>query len=168
MSTSIVVYAEASEETSPGHMVIGQETTDDERSYFGYRFDPASLPNEYRPPEQWRNYLFVHAVPGKIVDETAYVSHLFSVSARTYYTKRAECVTRIESQLPPRQEWDPHAWYSFNPDDAHPERVLPEQICYNCVKWAIIIGNRLVEGFLTPVHQGRIKRILEQLQKPAS
>lgn len=166
---SIVVYAEASEAANPGHMVVGQEPTELDPSYFGFRFDPADLPEEYRPAKQWRNYLFSHAVPGKIVDETAYLNHLFSVSARTYYVKRAECDTPIESRVPPRQEWEPHAWYSFNPDNPHPERPDPEhQLCYNCVKWAVIIANSLVEGFLEPVHQGRLKRILEQLQKQPS
>jgi hypothetical protein len=166
---SIVVYAEASEGANPGHMVVGQEPTGDNPCYFGFRFDPADLPEEYRPADQWRNYLFRHAVPGKIVDETAYVTYLLGARARTYYEKRAECNIPIESCLPPRQEWEPHAWYSFNPDEPHPERPHPEhQLCYNCVKWAIIMGNRLVEGFLTPVPQGRLKRILEQLQKQPS
>src|SRR5712692_10495852 len=84
---SIVVYAEASAGTNPGHMVIGQEPIGGVPGYFGYRFDPADLPEEYRLPEQWRNYLFDNAIRGKIVDETAYVSHLLSLgeSARTYY-----------------------------------------------------------------------------------
>lgn len=158
---SIVVYAEASAGTNPGHMVVGQEPTGGAPCYVGYRFDPADLPEESRPPEMWRDYLFSHAIPGKIVDETDYVGHLLKVSARTYCEKRAECDIAIESRLPPRQEWEPHAWYSFNPDDPHPGR----QPCYNCIKWAIIIANSLVEGFLVPVHQGRLKRVLEQLQK---
>jgi hypothetical protein len=160
---SIVVYAEASAGTYPGHMVVGQEPIGGVPGYFGYRFDPAYLPKEYRPQEQWRNYLLDHAIPGKIVDETAYVSHLLLLgeSARIYYEKRAECDIPIESRLPSRDDWEPHAWYSFNPDNPHPDR----QPCYNCVKWAIIIANSLVEGFLVPVHQGRLKRLLEQLQK---
>lgn len=159
----IVIYAEASEGTNPGHMVIGQEPNEGFPSYFGYRFDPADLPEEFRPPEQWSSYLFDNAIRGKIVDETAYMSHLLSLgeSARTYYSKRAECVIPIESRLPPRDDWEPHAWYSFNPDNPHPDR----QPCYNCVKWAIIIANSLVEGFLVPVHQGRLSRVLGQLQK---
>jgi len=163
---SIVVYAEASAGTNPGHMVIGQEPIGGVRGYFGYRFDPADLPEEYRLPEQWRNYLFDNAIRGKIVDETAYVSHLLSLGegARTYYEKRAECAIPIESRLPSRDDWEPHAWYSFNPDNLHPDR----QPCYNCVKWAIIIANSLVEGFLVPVPQGRLKRVLEQLRRQLS
>ena len=158
---SIVVYAEARAGTNPGHMVVGQEPTEGASSYFGFRFDPADLPDEFRPAEKWRDYLFGHAIPGKIVDETNYVSHLLRISARTYYEKRAECDIPIESQLPPRQDWEPHAWYSFNPDDPHNGR----QPCYNCVKWAIIIANGLVEGFLPVIRQGRLKRVLAYLQK---
>lgn len=157
---SIVVYAEASAGVNPGHMVLGQEQPSALR-YFGYRFDPADLPAEHRPPEQWRSYLFEHAVPGKIVDETEYVSYLLQIGARTYYEKRAECDTPIESRLPTRQEWEPHAWYSFNPDNEYPD----QQPCYNCVKWAIVIANDLVTGFLPLIPQGRLKRVLEHLQK---
>jgi hypothetical protein len=145
-------------------MVLGQEPTADASSYFGYRFDPADLPDDHRQPEQWRDYLFAHAVRGKIVDETAYVHHLFMVSARTYYEKRAECDTSLETRLPPREEWEPHAWYSFNPDNPYPD----QQPCYNCVKWAIVIANGLVESFLPPIPQGRLKRVLEHLQKRSS
>ncbi|MBI1914762.1 MAG: hypothetical protein HYS12_08500 [Planctomycetes bacterium] len=160
---SIVVYAEASSGTNPGHMVVGQEPSGGAPCYFGYRFDLADLPKEYRPQEKWRDYLFTYAIPGKIVDETAYVSHLLALgeTARTYYEKRAECGIPIESRLPPRQEWEPHAWYSLNPDDPRPG----QEPCYNCVKWGITIANSLVECFLPSVRQGRLKLILEHLQK---
>lgn len=161
---SIVVYAEASKGAYPGHLVVGQEPTEGVPRYFGYRFDPADLPEEHRSPEQWRKYLFANAVPGKIVDETAYVSHLLGVNARTYYEKRAECALSIESGLPPRHEWEPHAWYSFNPDDPHPGR----EPCYNCVKWGIIIANSLIESFLPSVPQGRLKLVLKHLHKRLS
>jgi hypothetical protein len=176
---NLVVYAEASSETYPGHMVVGQEpsrgqdvnktASEGQSCYFGYRFDPADLPESHRKPEKWRDYLFKHAVPGSIVDETAYVSYLIRVCRRTYHEKRAECIILIESQLPPRQKWAPHAWYSFSPDATNLEREpcphLDGQPCYNCVKWAILISNCIVEGFLTPVEDGRLKRVLTQLVK---
>jgi hypothetical protein len=158
---SIVVYAEASSGSNPGHMVVGEEPADAGRSYFGYRFDPADLPEEFRASERWRDYLFEHAVPGKIVDETAYVNMLLAIGAREYYEKRAECAIPIESKLPPREEWNPHGWYSFNPDNPRPGK----EPCFNCVKWAIIIANSLVENFLPAVRQGRLKLILKHLQK---
>src|SRR5260370_37805577 len=158
---SLVVYAEASAGSYPGHMVIGQEPAGRGARYFGFRFDPADLPDECRPQDQWRKFLLPHAVPGKIVHETAYVAHLLQADARTYYEKRANCDTPIASRLPPRNEWQPHAWYSFRPDDSRPG----QEPCYNCVKWAIIVANSLVAGFLVPVDQGRLKRTLAQLQK---
>lgn len=142
-------------------MVVGQEPTGAAPRYFGYRFDPADLPEEYRQQQKWQDYLLSNAVPGMIVDETDYVAYLFLVSARTYYEKRAECDMPIETRLPPSEEWHPHAWYSFNPDDPHPA----QQPCYNCVKWAIMIANSLVEGFLPSVPQGRLMLVLEHLQK---
>jgi hypothetical protein len=158
---SIVVYAEASAGTNPGHMVVGQEPSGGTPSYFGFRFDPVDLPIEFRPAEKWPIYLLENAVPGRIVDETEYVGYLIGLSARIYYEKRAECDIPIESRLPARTEWELHAWYSFNPDNPHTER----QPCYNCVKWAIMIANSCVEGFLPQVHQGRLKRALKYLQR---
>src|SRR5262249_9525327 len=105
---SIVVYAEESAGTYPGHMVVGEEPPGGVPAYFGFRFDPADLPAEYRRPEQWRAYLLAHAVPGKIVDETRYVENLLRLGARTYYEKRAACEIPIESGLPPRHQWEPH------------------------------------------------------------
>jgi hypothetical protein len=161
---AMVIYAEASAGTYPGHMVVGQEPPRAVASYFGYRFDPADLPPTHQPPEKWRDYLFKEAVQGRIVDETNYVAHLIKTGARTYYEKRAECDVPIESRLPPRHEWAPHGWYSFNPDDPHPGR----QPCYNCVKWGVIIANSLVHDLLPRVHQGRLKLVLAHLRKRVS
>ncbi len=95
---NIVVYAEASAGSYPGHMVVGQEQIGSAPGYFGFRFDPLDLPDEFRAQEKWRHYLIDHAIPGKIVNETAYVSHLLSMgeSARIFYGKHAECDTPIE------------------------------------------------------------------------
>lgn len=161
---TLVVYAEASAGDYPGHMVVGQEDQSEPPRYFGYRFDPADLPEAYRPPERWREYLFNNAVPGTITDESRYVSLLLRDQARSFYEKRAVCDIPIESRLPPRPNWENYAWYSFNPDDQGPER----QPCYNCVKWSVEVANGLVKDFLVQVPQGRLKRILEQLEKRSS
>lgn len=158
---SLVVYAEASARTHPGHMVVGEESVGGSPAFFGFRFDPADLPTDYRPSEKWREYLYAHAVPGQIVDETTYVAHLLGRAGRTYYEKRADCDLSIESRLPPRDDWVPHGWYSFNPDDPHPGR----QPCFNCVRWAIMIANGLVPDFLPEVPQGRLMAILTHLHK---
>jgi len=157
---SLVVYAEASHESNPGHMVVGEEWEKEEPSYFGFRFDPATLPEEFRPPAQWREYLLSNKTPGLIVDESRYVRHLLTAAARSYREKRGEVKTRIETQIPPRNEWQPHAEYSFNPDDFHDVKTS----CYNCVTWATGIANRLIPGFLPSVRQGRIKLVLELLR----
>ena len=90
----IVVYANASGGTYPGHMVIGEETANGESSYFGYRFDVADLPAEYRNAARWREYLFTHTVPGNIVDETAYVYSFLQEEGGTYYTKGPSVTSR--------------------------------------------------------------------------
>jgi hypothetical protein len=53
---TLIVYAEASDGAYPGHMVIGQESETGEVRFYGFRFDPVDLPEEYRTPEKWRNY----------------------------------------------------------------------------------------------------------------
>ena len=160
---TLVVYAEPSREAYPGHMVVGEESDSREFRYFGYRFDPASLPTEYRPPARWRDYLVANKIPGLIVEESRYVRHLQEASGRAYWEKRAESSTSLESYLPPRDEWQPHAYYSFNPDDFSTEE-LP---CYNCVTWATTIANRLIVGFLPVVRQGRINLALGYLVQPS-
>jgi hypothetical protein len=156
----IVVYANVSAGAYPGHMVIGEEVDDGASSYFGYRFDVADLPLEYRNTARWREYLFTHTVPGNIVDESAYVRSLIRERGAAYYTKRAECDVSVLTILPAEDERRRHALYSFNPDDFHSDE-LP---CYNCVTWATQIGNLLVVGFLIPVRNGRVKEIILQLQ----
>jgi len=158
---SLVVYAEASAGAYPGHMVVGEEQPDGDARYFGFRFDPADLPEEFRAQKRWRDYLLAHAIPGQIVDETNYVARLLFTVDRGYFEKRADCNISIESRLPPRESWKPHAWYSFNPDDPHSEH----QPCYNCVTWAIMIANSIVDGFLPHVHQGRLMSILQHLSR---
>lgn len=157
---AIVVFANASSGAYPGHMVIGEESPAGEPGYYGYRFDPADLPIEYRNATRWRDYLFTNTVPGNIVDETEYILNVVFGTGGVYYTKRAECGASIVALLPDEKNRRPHALYSFNPDDFHTEA----KPCYNCVTWATRIGNLLVVGFLVPVRQGRVKEIVLQLQ----
>lgn len=156
----IVVYANASSGTYPGHIAIGEEPSEEKASYFGYRFEPDVLPPEFRAGSKWRDYLFTHTVPGNIVDESDYVEILAQDSGGRYYIKRAECAGRLMTVLPQEEDRRPHALYSFNPDDFHSEATP----CYNCVTWATKIGNALIIGFLVPVRQGRVKEIIHQLQ----
>ena len=155
---TFVVYAAASRGSYPGHMVIGQEGPGDACRYFGYRFDPATLPDDFQPQERWLNYLLDHAVPGMITDETEYITYLLAMSDAPFYYKRGECAVLVETKVPPNHEWEPHAWYSFNPDSLH-----HNQPCYNCVKWAIMIANQLVVNFLPTVPQSQVSRILPYL-----
>ena len=149
--------------SSPGHMILGQESPSGERRYFGYRFDPDDLPPEFQSPEKWRQYLFTNTVPGKIVDETAYVIHKLKLKAWTH-VKRIDWNSSVESELPPPEQWKPHAQYTFSPDDFPAE----QQPCYNCVKWAITIANKLIDSFLPAIDQWRIKNVLPHLQKTTS
>jgi hypothetical protein len=159
----VVIYARPSGVTDPGHMVVGQEGTEVHHSYFGFRFDPADMPEEFRSPERWRDWLFDHTIPGLIEDETDRT--VFALREGAYpLEKRAVCPTMILAHLPPQQEWRPHARYSFNPDDFHNEN----NPCYNCVTWATRIANQLVPGVLNPVRQGRVRLIVEQLKARAA
>ena len=56
-----------------------------------FHFDPVDLPRDYRDSEWWREYLFTHAIRGRIEDETNYVSHLLEVGTRSYHEKREAC-----------------------------------------------------------------------------
>lgn len=142
-----------------GHMVIGQERGAEETLHLGYRFDPDDLPDDLRSPARWPEYLFANTVPGTIIDESDYLHLLTATLGRIYYTKRVECTVSLETVIPAQTKWRAFATYSFNPDDFH---SAPSP-CYNCVTWATEVGNRVSAGFLTPVRQGRIKLMVEQL-----
>lgn len=159
----LVALVQPSAGVEPGHMVIGQESDTGTAKYFGFRFSPASLPTEFQSKDRWQEYLFAHKVPGNIHDERKYVRDLRSRCAGDIAEKRVKCDTPINSQIPPRKQWRHFASYSFRPDDFHSE----SDPCYNCVSWAVVIGNSLIEDFLTPVPQGRIKLILKLLRSPA-
>ena len=120
-------------------------------------------PISQRNIARFRNYLSSNAVRGKIVNKSSYTEYLLRRGDREFFEKRAACQITIESRLPEIEEWERHAWYSFNPDNAFPGK----QPCYNCVKWAIMIANSVADGFLTPVFQGRIKSVLSQLTRVA-
>lgn len=156
----LVALVEPSKGFRPGHMVIGQEADDGTAQFFGYRFSPASLPPEFQSPERWEEYLFSHKVPGNIHNEAKYVRDLRADSNRAAHAKRVPCETLIVTQIPARKKWRRFASYSFRPDDFHSE----SDPCYNCVTWAIMIGNGLVAEFLTAVRQGRIKLIIRQIR----
>jgi hypothetical protein len=155
---NLVVYLETSRGPNPGHIVIGEESRPGEGRYFGYRFNPLDLPEEFRPPVRWRDYLFDHTVPGGIVEDALFVDLLLA-SGDGGYVKRARDVEGLLELLPPPERWARIARYSFNPDD-HTTDAAP---CYNCVTWATMLANRLVAGFLSPVRQGRVKLIVLQL-----
>jgi hypothetical protein len=159
----LIALVEPSQGVEPGHMVIGQESEDGSSRYFGFRFNPASLPPEFQSAERWQEYLYSNKVPGNIHNEAKYVRDLRDDATRVALEKRSLCANLIETQIPPRNKWRLFASYSFRPDDFHSDA----DPCYNCVTWAIMIGNSMVEGFLKPVRQGRIKSIIKQIRSDA-
>jgi hypothetical protein len=50
----LLALVEPSKGLNPGHMVIGQGFDDGTSRYFGFRFDPTDLPEEYRDPKEPR------------------------------------------------------------------------------------------------------------------
>lgn len=156
----LVVYLNPSGGADPGHMVVGQEFPAP-AAYFGYRFNPLDLPDEFRPPGQWRKYLSKNHVPGHIVDESDYAEAMAAAGRVGYYQKRAECDRPIAGVVPPEETRKGYARYSFNPDDF----VKQGEICFNCVTWATLIANQIVGGFLTPVRQGRVTEMAGQLER---
>ncbi len=160
----LVAIVEPSSGTNPGHMVIGQEAVGAEPRFFGFRFDPNSLPDEFQSPDRWQEYFYSKKTLGSIHDETLYVRNLRKRNPDDCCEKRVVCDVLLESTLPPEPNWKHFAYYSFRPDDFNSDA----EPCYNCVTWAIMIASKLVPGFLLPVSQGRIKFILRQLRAAAA
>ena len=156
----LVAIIRPSDGAYPGHMVIGQESATGETKFFGFLFDPETLPAEYRPAERWQEFFYSNKILGQIQDESDFVALIRGKMADSLVEKRVICKVPIESQIPPESDWKHFAYYSFRPDDFHSDG----DPCYNCVTWAIMIGNKLVPDFLLPVRQGRIKLIIGQLR----
>jgi hypothetical protein len=155
----LVALVEPSKGLDLGHMVIGQELDDGASSYFGFRFDPADLPEEYRDPKRWQEYLYSNRILGSIDDDTHLVEKMRREKPDDLVEKRLGCDLPLAPYIPAPELWKHCAFYSFRPDDFHSD----EEPCYNCVTWATMIGNKVVPGFLAPVRQGQIKLMLRQL-----
>ena len=153
----LVIYGRPSSPDYPGHVALGQEGG--APFYAGYRFDPADLPPGVAGPAAIRAHLFTHAVPGNVEDETRFVRDLRAES--TWLEKRSVCAADLRAALPPPDSWDGFALYSFNPDTFD----TPAARCFNCVTWAVEVAGALLPGFLTPVRQGRMKLIIQQLTR---
>jgi hypothetical protein len=160
----LVALVEPSQGLDPGHMMIGQEFDDGTSRYFGFRFDPADLPEDYRDPKRWQEYLYSNKILGSIDNDTLLVDRFRREKPDSVVEKRIHCDSPLEPHIPAPELWKHCASYSFRPDDFHSD----EEPCYNCVTWATMIGNKVVPGFLAPVRQGQIKLVLRQFADSTS
>jgi hypothetical protein len=101
----LVALIEPSVGKYPGHMVIGQESEDLESQFFGYHFNPSSLPADFQSAERWEEYLYSNKVPGNVHDESKYVRDLRADPGRILHTKRVPCAILIDTHMPPRKRW---------------------------------------------------------------
>src|ERR1035441_3598796 len=90
----LIAIVKPSRGFDPGHMVIGQESSDGV-SYFDFRFDPEDLPAEFRPAERWQEYLFSNTVIGFLSDELDFVQGLRRAGAHSFLEKRVPCETGL-------------------------------------------------------------------------
>lgn len=146
--------------TNPGHMVVG--SIHSSSLYVGFRCDLADLPHDHRSGDRLKEYLLNHAVPGHIRDETRYIDYLLAQSPHNYHQKEWQCSDNNALPLPPVDKWRNHACYSFNPDCFHTDL----KSCYNCVTWATMMLNQVVQNALEPVKQGRVWRMIQQFLGP--
>lgn len=139
----------------PGHCVVGDGLT-----YFGFRFEPSELPPEFRPMNRWRRFLNSNKAPGFVFDETSFVVSLLEFRNESRWEKNAETDASVLEVIPDEAEWFDIADYSFNPErfSGNPRP------CHNCVTWAIETANAVMPGFLQPVPDGRISKLIDQLQ----
>lgn len=157
---TLTAYARRREDDDfPGHIVIGKEGT--ESRYYGYRYDPALLPETV--PVSGKDlfqFLFENAIPGMIFDETNFVKVWQSQPEKTYW-KHAPWDGDLFAYVPisPDASYVQHGYYSFNPD-LHP---LEKQPCYNCVKWAHVISDAIIPGFIPAVKDWRMKNVIPYL-----
>jgi hypothetical protein len=156
---SLVVYLEPRTGDFPGHMVVGDESSSGRAAFFGYRYDPLDLPVSLESLQQIHSYFKSGTCPGSIVDESSYVEFFLTHRPTDILMKRAQQHGSVYQHVPPRHLWLGFAEYSFHPDTFHSS----ETPCYNCVTWVAEIANRVLNGFLAPVPQGRVSEMKKQL-----
>src|SRR5438552_2462893 len=115
----LIALVEPSKGLDPGHMVIGQELDEGTSQYFGFRFDPADLPEEYRDPKRWQEYLYSNRILGSIDNDTLLVEKMRRVKPDVLVEKRLGCDLPLVPYIPAPEFWKHCAFYSFRPDDFH-------------------------------------------------
>lgn len=124
--------------------------------YRGFRFNPADLPDEFRHPTQWRNYLFTASVPGYVVDEEEPVAQDRTSCPEKLWFLYWDCPLGFVNLNVPEPGLSTYR-YSFNPDENH---------CHNCVTWATLMVNSEVGREVFPkVRNGRIKLAFEEMKR---
>jgi hypothetical protein len=170
---SLSVLVRPSSGSFPGHLVVG---SDSPQQYFGYFFDPDSLPDEFSDQSKYRDFLFDNSVPGIIADQTDLAQEWLQLTesgaAKVYERSAPKCAVALAAAV---VEWggDPlpepglaveFGRYSFNPDTT--DGGID---CYNCVKWGLRVASTKAPGTLPEsVRQGRIKEILPFLSQITS
>jgi len=142
------------EEHEPGHMALSWHD-DADSTFRGYVFRVEDLPQDFQDPGKWRDYLFVHTVPGYVIDDIT----MRDKAERNTGELLEQCWPADDPQAAELQricKVGPHGIYSFNPDD-HPE-------ANNCVTWVTISANAALGEVLPKVRQGRIKLMAEVLR----
>lgn len=135
--------------------VSWEENGDNLPAFRGYVFRVRDLPRGYRDPERWRDYLFAHTVPGRVIDdfvieEKARLKHPELLEQS--WPANSSQITVVSQNSP----LGPQGTYSFNPDD-HPG-------AHNCVTWAAHVVVLALGEVLPKVRQGRIKLMAEVLR----
>lgn len=139
----------------PGHMGVTWKIAH-ERTFRGFRFKVEELPPAYRSPSRFRDYLFDNRVPGHVFNDFMLRDALTTMPEKLLckqWAVDASAVSQLDMNTPLGQ----HGIYSFEPD--------PSAGCHNCVTWTIEAVNRVLNGVLPAVPNGRIKLAVEMLLK---
>lgn len=138
-----------------GHMMLGSELSGRVTIMLGFRFRAQDIPKDCRTPLGIRRYLVGHAMPGVVVDETAYLKALRRRAVRRMRVIRRGTGCYAEEIRAWRVATE-GAGYTLSPD-RHDRPGLP---CYNCVKWAVRGGRHILPRAYPEIRQWRIRDAL--------
>lgn len=140
------------------------ENADSTHEFRGFVFRPDELPEAFRSPSEWRNYLFDNACPGYIVEDLQLQDDFKNRREALKFATRElsdEDMAAVKNATFPQ----PSGRYTFSPDSLGCCKMPPQ--CNNCVTWSVRLLQPYLREKLPDVRDGRLKLLIADLEGQA-
>lgn len=148
--------------TDIGHAGLYWENEDSTREFRGFVFRPDELPEAFRSPSEWRNYLFDHACPGYIIEDLQLQDDFKHRRDALRFAIRElsdEDMATVKKATRPQAS----GRYTFSPDSLECCNTPPR--CNNCVTWCVRLLQPYLNEKLPDVRDGRLKLLIAELER---